>query len=114
MDTLGPDQAVFCRITQMGTLRLLTNPRVMGDDVLTAHRAWQVYERMRGDERVSFAGEPASLEDGWKRVSQENRPAPNLWIDSYLLALARAGDHQVITFDRAFQQRDRSRVKLLA
>jgi toxin-antitoxin system PIN domain toxin len=50
-------QLVFCRVTEMGFLRLLTNPHVMGDDVLDAEAAWSVYDTWRTDERVVFLPE---------------------------------------------------------
>ena len=36
-------QIHFCRITQMGLLRLLTNRKVMGANVLAGTAAWDVY-----------------------------------------------------------------------
>lgn len=34
------DPIVFSRVTQMGFLRLLTNPKVMGGEVLSPEHAW--------------------------------------------------------------------------
>jgi uncharacterized protein len=34
LEGLGTEQIAFCRITDLGFLRLLTNSRVMGEDVL--------------------------------------------------------------------------------
>jgi predicted nucleic acid-binding protein len=39
LDTVE-DDVVFCRITQMGLLRLLTNRHALGSDTFTALRAW--------------------------------------------------------------------------
>jgi predicted nucleic acid-binding protein len=38
------NQIAFCRVTQMGFLRLLTNRHVMGANVLTPARAWQAFD----------------------------------------------------------------------
>ncbi|HEY0758459.1 MAG TPA: hypothetical protein VGD59_04290 [Acidisarcina sp.] len=38
-ETLADERSVFCRITELGFLRLLTNIHVMGEDVLTPERA---------------------------------------------------------------------------
>ncbi|HLW78053.1 MAG TPA: TA system VapC family ribonuclease toxin [Terriglobia bacterium] len=58
---IGEAGAAFCRVTQVGFLRLLTNSRVMGDDVLSQRRAWGVYEQLDGDPRVVFAWNRRSL-----------------------------------------------------
>ena len=58
-----PDVSVaFCRITQMGLLRLLTNPIVMGRGPRTVTQAWQVYGEFRDDRRVVFSIEPNGVE----------------------------------------------------
>ena len=41
----------FCRVTQMSLLRLLTNPKVMVEDLLTLAEAIRVYRELSGDER---------------------------------------------------------------
>lgn len=46
----------FCRVTQMAFIRLLTNPKVMGDDVLVPAEAIAVYCQLLADERVCFDG----------------------------------------------------------
>jgi hypothetical protein len=39
-----PDrEAVFCRVTQMELLRLLTDEFVMGKDVVWSRDAWRIY-----------------------------------------------------------------------
>ena len=35
------DDIVFCRVTQMGLLRLLSNPAIMGDDAIDRSQAWR-------------------------------------------------------------------------
>jgi toxin-antitoxin system PIN domain toxin len=47
----------FCRITELGLLRLLTNQHVMGEDVLAPRQAWLVYDAWRMDPRVDFLAE---------------------------------------------------------
>ena len=54
LDTIQADGAVYCRVTQMGLLRLLTNQHVMGSDVLNSRDAWRVYRAILADERVGF------------------------------------------------------------
>lgn len=40
------DQVLFCRITQLGFLRLLTNRHVMGEEVLNPSDAWPPRRRL--------------------------------------------------------------------
>jgi len=44
----------FCRLTQMAFLRLLTNLKVMGEDILSPAEAIAVYRQLFSDERVRF------------------------------------------------------------
>ena len=40
------DDIAFCRVTQMGLLRLLSNPAIMGDDAIDRSQAWRTYDRL--------------------------------------------------------------------
>lgn len=51
---LSDERPVFCRITQSGFLRLLTNRHVMGDEVATPDYAWSVYRAFRSDRRIGY------------------------------------------------------------
>ena len=73
LDGVTSGEAAFCRVTQMGLLRLLTNPKVMGADVLNQPAAWRVYDRMRSDVRVGFAVEPPGLEKVWRAETRSAR-----------------------------------------
>jgi toxin-antitoxin system PIN domain toxin len=42
-----PEVLVFCRITQLGVLRLLTNRHVMQKEVLSPEVAWAAYRDLR-------------------------------------------------------------------
>jgi hypothetical protein len=95
--------AAFCRVTQMGFLRLLTNSRVMGDDVLNQRQAWGVYEQLARDERVVFALEPPNIEPVWKKLTQSAFAGTALWTDAYIAALALLHNFRVVSFDRGFR-----------
>jgi hypothetical protein len=92
-------QVLFCRVTQMGLLRLLTLEAVMGPDVLAQTRAWSAYDRLSSDERIAFASEPPGVENQWRRFTRERRPRPRAWTDAYLAAFAASGRHRLVTFD---------------
>ena len=67
----------FCRITQIGFLRLLTTEQIMTvREVLTQQQAWQVYDDLQDDDRLLFMEEPANMEVSFRAASQMNRAAP--------------------------------------
>ena len=95
----------FCRFTQLGLLRLLTNEQVMGEDVVGQRAAWRAYHRWLEDGRVEFHREPESheFEKRFQDFSNQTRPSPKLWADAYLAAFAVPADLTLVTFDRGFQ-----------
>jgi hypothetical protein len=95
---------IFCRVTQMSFLRLATNPKVMGVDVLTPRHAWAAYQKFQADPRIVFAEEPAGLEKSWMEITDAAGFKQNLWTDSYLAAFARAGGCTIVTFDDGFKR----------
>ena len=101
LNSLESPEVVFCRVTQMGLLRLLTKDSVMGTDVLSSRDAWRTYQIILSDARIGFALEPFALAPEWQRLTSQKRPTPNVWTDAYLAAFARAGEFQLVTLDRA-------------
>lgn len=101
---VGEAGAAFCRVTQMGLLRLLTNSRVMGVDVLSQRQAWSVYEQLARDARVVFALEPPDIEPVWKKLTHGALRAAGLWTDAYVAALALLHNFKVVSFDGGFRR----------
>ncbi|WP_199430438.1 TA system VapC family ribonuclease toxin [Qaidamihabitans albus] len=95
----------LCRVTQMGLLRLLSNPAVMGDDVLARAGAWKVLDRLRADDRVQWAGEPAQVEQAWRAISAREDNSHKLWTDDYLASFAQAAGLTLVTLDTGFAGR---------
>jgi uncharacterized protein len=112
---LHSEPVYFCRFTQLGFLRLITHPSVMGDEVRDQTEAWSAYDQFLGDERVSFHPEPdhEQLESTWRRITSGKRPASKQWPDAYLTAFARAAGLTLITFDRALRQMNAGSVVIL-
>lgn len=98
----------FCRVTQMSVLRLLSNPAVMGEDVLLRADAWKVIDQLRADDRIHLAGEPAQLEQAWRAMSARDDTSHKLWTDDYLAAFAQAARLTLVTLDGGFERRYRS------
>lgn len=109
LDTQDDARLCFCRVTQLSFLRLITTEAVMGqDEVLSQRQAWDVYDRWFADSRVFFLDEPASIENAFRGISRQSRPAAKDWADSYLLAFAQAADLSLVTFDHALKQKNHS------
>lgn len=81
-------ELLFCRVTQMGLLRLLSNRAIMGEDTVTRSAAWRIFDQLRADERVLWADEPSELDAVWRAISARNDKSHKLWTDDYLAAFA--------------------------
>ena len=101
-ETLATEQACFCRLTQLGFLRLLTNRRAMSELVLSQSKAWDVYDNLAEDPRVRYLPEPAGIDDHFRRLTQGPHAATKVWSDAYLAAVAHATGLGLATMDRAF------------
>jgi uncharacterized protein len=105
----------FCRVTQKGLLRLLTNSRIMGENTLGAAGAWRYYDALCEDGRVRFAAEPPRLESLWRESTLlRDADGPSIWTDSYLSAFAVAAGFTIVTFDRAFRHHRGTAVRVLS
>lgn len=98
------DSCAFCRMTQQGFLRLVSNPAVFKGDTLSMTAAWEAYETMRRDERVGFAAEPSGIETDWRSWTSSGAFSPKLWNDAYLAAMAKGSGLRLVSFDRGFVQ----------
>ena len=104
MLSAGEQSCCFCRLTQLGFLRLSTNHKIFPQDARTMREAWDLYDELLSDIRVVFAEEPEELEIAWRSLTLENLYSPNVWADAYLPAFAKTADLEVVTFDRGFIQ----------
>ncbi|MFT4125538.1 MAG: hypothetical protein QM662_04835 [Gordonia sp. (in: high G+C Gram-positive bacteria)] len=99
------DQLAFCRITQNGLLRLLTNSAALGPDVCTRSQAWSVLDGLRSDERVIWVDEPPGTEAAFRALSAKNDTSHKLWTDDYLAAFAQVADAEFATLDHKIAAR---------
>ncbi|HEY3319176.1 MAG TPA: TA system VapC family ribonuclease toxin [Planctomycetota bacterium] len=103
-DAVPARNSAFCRVTQHSLLRLLTNPKVMGADVLDNKQAWSIYDTTCSDERVLFLTEPSDVDVVWRRLTSVSEPRTLQWTDAYLAAFALTTGLRVVTFDRGFRE----------
>jgi len=104
MQTADKHSCCFCRLTQLGFLRLATNRKVYPNDALPMNEAWRVYAELFDDERVVFLEEPKDIDIAWKAFTQLRSFSTNVWADAYLAAFAKTIDLELITFDKGFSQ----------
>jgi hypothetical protein len=110
---IDQDTIAFCRVTELGFLRLLTNAHVMGKDVLSPAEAWHVYDTWRTDDRVVFLSERAGFTEHWRRLGSRITGGANAWTDAYLAVFAAHTDATMVTLDRTFSPLGEVTVKSL-
>jgi toxin-antitoxin system PIN domain toxin len=103
---------LFCRFTQLGLLRLLTNPSAMGTDVLTQRGAWAVYDGFLATDRARFMEEPEGIDPLFRQHTNRDEVSTKQWADSYLAAFAMAARIPLVTFDRALAGKAKGSVLL--
>jgi toxin-antitoxin system PIN domain toxin len=103
-DKAAPDSCSFCRLVQLGFLRLATNPKAFGKAAVRLVQAWRMYDELLADPRVVWTEEPEALEVFWREYSRRRAFSPKVWNDAYLAAFARAAEFEVVSFDQAFKQ----------
>lgn len=95
----------FCRLTQLGFLRLMTTAAVMDGKPLTMTEAWRVYDRLYDDDRVTFVAEPPEVDKRFRERATGRTASPKVWADAWLLAVAHAAEGVLVTFDNALASR---------
>jgi len=114
-ERLKSDTVAFCRLTQLGFLRLLTHPAVMRHEVKTQVDAWKAYDLLTSDSRVAFYPEPNSddVDSKLRALTAMEQFAPQQWPDAYLAAFAEVAGLTLVTFDRALSKLASEHVLLL-
>jgi hypothetical protein len=104
----------FCRLSQLGLLRLLTNEAVMGESRRTAEQAWRDYDQLLAQRAVEYLDEPGGLATLLRAQTGGQERSASLWTDAYLAAFAQAADLELATFDRGFRRFSDLRLRTLA
>ena len=106
----------FCRTTMLALVRLLSQPKLMGADVLNLLGAMAVYRQWMDTPAVGLLSEPTGLDSQLQSLlSTISAPLPNrLWIDALLAATAEAAGFRMVTFDKDFERFNLSRIEVLA
>jgi uncharacterized protein len=104
----------FCRTTMLGLVRLLCQPKVVGEGALQLPAAWAVYQSFRALPMIDLISEPADCDARIAALltAQGTLPA-RLWTDAYLAALANSSGLRLVTFDRDFERFNLARCAVL-
>lgn len=106
---------VFCRSTEMGVLRLLTQQRVMnacGQDSFTNEEAIGFLAQIHRDQAISSVEEALGTRALWLALARTTQASPKTWMDAYLAALAITHNMEMVTFDQGFTHYQDSGLKL--
>jgi len=93
----------FCRITMLGLVRLLAQPKVMGNQALTLPEALAAYHRFASLPEIGFHAEPANCAAELERRLSADLPS-RLLTDTYLAAFAESAGLRMVTFDKDFER----------
>ncbi|WP_280397880.1 TA system VapC family ribonuclease toxin [Nocardia carnea] len=96
---------LMCRVTQTSLLRLLSNPSVMREDVITRSAAWRVIDQLLDDERVVWTDEPTDLNAVFRALSARDETSHKLWTADYLAAFAQTSNAALVTLDQQLAAR---------
>lgn len=103
--TVRKRELAFCRVTQMGFLRLLTTYSAAGAATRDQKAAWVAYDGWLDRGGVTYLEEPLGIEMEFRFYADRTTPSPKEWGDSYLIAFAAALSMPLVTFDRGLSQR---------
>jgi toxin-antitoxin system PIN domain toxin len=100
----GEGKWFFCRATQKGLLRLLSQAATTGGYPVPMRQCWSIYDGVIAERNIGFLDEPDGLEQAWRKLTMLPLASPKLWMDAYLQAFAQLADVKILTFDRALAQ----------
>ncbi len=92
---------VFCRQTQLGLFRLLTTAAAMGEETITQHQCWAIYQEWIAGGRAVQQSEPDGIDRAFRARTLATEPAPKTWMDAYLAAFSDKAGLTLVTFDKA-------------
>lgn len=101
----APQKIYFCRTTLLGLVRLLCQPKVVGEGALALPAAWAVCQSFRALPVIDLLADPEDCDVHLQTLlaAQSTLPARR-WTDAYLAALAHSAGMRLVTFDRDFER----------
>jgi predicted nucleic acid-binding protein len=78
--------------------------RAYGSPPLSNRDARASLEILLAHPRILIADEPAGVSELWLQLADHQRPAPKLWMDAYLAAVAIQGGWRLLSLDQDFER----------
>lgn len=104
-ESLSAGDLLFCRQTEMGFLRLLTQSRAMqacGQSAFSNTAAIQFLSEILRNDAIGMIDETSSTRSLWLALSKTEMSSPNIWMDAWLASLAMTHNLQLVTLDQGF------------
>jgi toxin-antitoxin system PIN domain toxin len=95
-------EKAFCRITQLGFLRLSTRKGILSG-TLSNEEAWSLYQQFLAQPFVHFVADPPELDEHFREFTSPSL-SHRLWTDAYLAAFAITRKMRLVSFDSDFNQ----------
>lgn len=93
----------LCVLTKLGTLRMLTNAKVMGGYPVEPARALAAWDALEADPRCLWIDPDSGMDAFFRDYVKHREPSPNLWADAWLASLAVSRGLGLTSFDHDFQ-----------
>jgi uncharacterized protein len=94
----------FCRVTMLGLVRLLSQPKVMGDRALSLSQAMSVYQGFRAVPGVGLLPDADSTEQCFTNFIGRKELPNRFCTDAYLAAFSESTGARLVTFDEDFKR----------
>ncbi|MDA1275180.1 MAG: hypothetical protein O2960_14205 [Verrucomicrobia bacterium] len=92
----------LCVLTKLGTLRMLTNAKVMGGHPVEPALALAAWDTLEADPRCLWIDPDSGLDAFFRQYVKQRKPSPNLWADAWLASLAVSRGLGLTSFDDDF------------
>jgi toxin-antitoxin system PIN domain toxin len=100
------DQVLFCSVTALGLIRLVSQPKLMGSAVKSSADASALLQSLCTQPGVSIAEAEEGAWGIFHRLACGLLQPSKHCTDAYLAALAMANGWRLVSFDREFKQFD--------
>ena len=97
-------RVLFCTVTALGLVRLLSQPKLMGSGVRSVLEASVLFQAFCQQPGVGLAGTDHQAWDVFHALLTQTALPPKHCTDAYLAALAMANGWRLVTFDRDFRR----------
>jgi toxin-antitoxin system PIN domain toxin len=101
--TVGPC-VWFCRVTMLGLVRLLCQPKAVGKGTLALAAAWNLYQQYRALPQIGLAADASDCEHQLHSLVSSGVLPARLWTGAYLAAQAQSTGLRLVSFDRDFER----------